>query len=433
MVAAGGDAHASGYDARSGRVLSKPRPPAVPPGAPYNRRSPAHLAAGPLGIIKPADRSIMPGRPLTFLPLTLAFLATAGAMLFLSLSPPAWAADVKQGASKPALTVTATHPQITRLPLSVSANGNIAAWQEAIIGTESNGLRLAEVRVNVGDGVRRGQVLATFAADTPQADLAEGRAAVAEAAATLAEASAEVRRYRELQAAGFISEQKVTQTLTAEATARARLDAQRAQLQTRQLRLAQTRVLAPDQGVISARSASVGAVLPAGQELFRLIRQGRLEWRAEVAAADLARLRPGMRVNVTPVGGATLQGRLRVLAPTVDAQTRNGLVYVDLPRSGSARAGMFARGEIELGVAQGLTLPQSAVILREGFGYVLRIGPDNRVSQTKVSLGRRVGDRIEISAGLDATARVVASGGAFLSDGDTVRVVEAPAPATRRK
>ena len=59
-----------------------------------------------------------------------------------------------------------------------------------------------------------------------------------------------------------------------------------------QLRLRQTRVLAPDNGVISARSATVGAVLPAGQELFRLIRQGRLEWRAEVAAADLARLKP---------------------------------------------------------------------------------------------------------------------------------------------
>jgi len=375
----------------------------------------------------------MPGQTLTSLSLPVALLAAAGLIFSMSFSPAAQAADVRQGASKPALTVTATRPQTTSMPLSVSANGNIAAWQEASIGTESNGLRLAEVRANVGDVVRRGQVLATFAADTPLADLAEVRAAVAEAAANLAEASAEVRRYRELQAAGFISAQKVTQTLTAEATARARLDAQRAQLQTRQLRLAQTRVLAPDQGVISARSATVGAVLPAGQELFRLIRQGRLEWRAEVAAADLARLRPGMRVNVTPVGGATLQGQLRVLAPTVDAQTRNGLVYVDLPLSGSARAGMFARGEIELGVAQGLTLPQSAVILREGFGYVLRIGPDNRVSQTKVTLGRRAGDRIEISAGLDATARVVASGGAFLSDGDTVRVVEASVPTKQGK
>ena len=352
------------------------------------------------------------------------------AALMLAIAPAT--ADVPQATVKPALSVAATRAQSSRLPLTVSANGNIAAWQEAIVGAEANGLRLAEVRVNVGDVVRRGQVLATFATETPAADLAEARAAVAEAEATLDEANAEVRRSLELRAAGFVSEQKVTQALTAAATARARLEAQRAQQQTRQLRLAQTRVLAPDRGVISARSASVGAVPPAGQELFRLIRQGRLEWRAEVAAADLALLRPGMRVRVTPVGGAALQGRLRALAPTVDAQSRNGLVYVDLPASGSARAGMFAQGEIELGVKNGLTLPQTAVLLREGFGYVLRIGGDNRVIQTKVSLGQRVGDRIEIRAGLDAAARVVVSGGAFLADGDSVRVV-GTTPASRAR
>ena len=352
------------------------------------------------------------------------------AALMLAIAPAT--ADVPQATVKPALSVAATRAQSSRLPLTVSANGNIAAWQEAIVGAESNGLRLAEVRVNVGDVVRRGQVLASFATETPAADLAEARAAVTEAEATLAEANAEVRRSLELRAAGFVSEQKVTQALTAAATARARLEAQRAQQQTRQLRLAQTRVLAPDRGVISARSASVGAVPPAGQELFRLIRQGRLEWRAEVAAADLALLRPGMRVRVTPVGGAALQGRLRALAPTVDAQSRNGLVYVDLPASGSARAGMFAQGEIELGVKNGLTLPQTAVLLREGFGYVLRIGGDNRVIQTKVSLGQRVGDRIEIRAGLDAAARVVVSGGAFLADGDSVRVV-GTTPASRAR
>ncbi len=364
-----------------------------------------------------ADRADMNGSP------PLALLAA----LMLAIAPAM--ADVPQAPVKPALSVAATRAQSSRLPLTVSANGNIAAWQEAIVGAESNGLRLAEVRVNVGDVVRRGQVLASFATETPAADLAEARAAVTEAEATLAEANAEVRRSLELRAAGFVSEQKVTQALTAAATARARLEAQRAQQQTRQLRLAQTRVLAPDRGVISARSATVGAVLPAGQELFRLIRQGRLEWRAEVAAADLARLRPGMRVRVTPVGGTALQGRLRALAPTVDAQSRNGLVYVDLPVSGSARAGMFAQGEIELGVRNGLTLPQTAVLLREGFGYVLRIGGDNRVIQTKVSLGQRAGDRIEIRAGLNAAARVVASGGAFLADGDSVRVVAAVTPA----
>ncbi len=289
------------------------------------------------------------------------------------------------------------------------------------------------MRVNVGDTVKRGQVLATFAAESVQADLAQTRAAVAEAEATLAEATANAQRARELQATGALSAQQINQYLTAERTAQARLEAQRAAAQVQQLRLRQTQVLAPDNGVISSRSATVGAVLPAGQELFRLIRQGRLEWRAEVAAADLMRLKPGLPVTVTPAGGEALQGKLRMVAPTVDAATRNGLVYVDLPAAGSARAGMFARGEFQLGSGQALTLPQSAVLVRDGFSYVLRLGADAKVTQTKVTVGRRSGERIEITGGLERDARVVASGGGFLTDGDVVRVVDAPSAAPAAK
>ena len=344
------------------------------------------------------------------------------------------AADDKKPASapKPALTVTVTKPQVASLPLRISANGNIAPWQEASIGTEANGLRLADVRVNVGDVVKRGQVLATFAPDSVQADVAQIRASVAEAEATLAEAAANAQRARELDSTGALSAQQINQYVTAERTAQARLQAQRAAAQVQQLRLRQTQVLAPDNGVISARSATVGAVLPAGQELFRLIRQGRLEWRAEVAAADLARLKPGLPVSLsvnTAAAGTTatapIAGRVRMVAPTVDAQTRNGIVYVDLVAPGEARAGMFARGDFEIGTGQGLTLPQSAVQLRDGFSYVLRVGADSKVSEAKVAVGRRIGDRIEITGGLDAASRVVASGGGFLGDGDTVRVVEA--------
>jgi multidrug efflux pump subunit AcrA (membrane-fusion protein) len=121
-----------------------------------------------------------------------------------------------------------------------------------------------------------------------------------------------------------------------------------------------------------------------------------------------------------------------MVGPTVDPLTRNGIVFVDLAPSRDARAGMFARGEFDIGKGQGLTLPQSAVLLRDGFSYVLRVGPDSKVSETKVTVGQRVGDRIEITGGLDASARVVASGGGFLSDGDTVRVVDAGAQASAK-
>jgi RND family efflux transporter MFP subunit len=221
-----------------------------------------------------------------------------------------------------------------------------------------------------------------------------------------------------------MSAQQIRQYMTAARTATARLEAAQAGERVQQLRQAQTRVLASDAGVISARSATVGAVLPAGQELFRLIRRGRLEWRAEVAAADLARLRPGQAAHVTPAGGQTISGTLRMVAPTVETETRNGLAYVDLPPDATARAGMFARGELDIGKDLAMTLPQSAVLLRDGFTYVMRIGPGSRAMETKVTAGRRVGDRIEITGGIEASAQVVASGGAFLGDGDLVRVVD---------
>jgi HlyD family secretion protein len=348
--------------------------------------------------------------------------------------PTVGAADAPaKNAIRPALTVNLTQPQRTTVPLTVRANGSIAAWQEASIGTEAQGLRLATVQVNVGDVVKRGQVLATFAPDTVQADAAQIRAAVAEAEATAAEATANAERARTLQATGALSAQQINQYLTAERTALARLDAQRAASRTQQLRLKQTQVLAPDFGVISARSATVGAVLPAGQELFRMIRQGRLEWRAEVPSVELSKLAPGMPVQITlssdGAAAHTVAGSLRIVAPTVDAQTRNGLVYVDLAAGSVARAGMFARGEFLLGSSSALTLPQSAVVLRDGFSYALRVGADSKVREVKLGVGRRVGERIEITSGLDAAAQVVLSGGGFLTDGDTVRVV-ATSPAT---
>ena len=355
-------------------------------------------------------------------------LASAGllviALIAFSLRAPGDKQPEPIAAAKSALTVNTTQPQSAILPLRISANGNVAAWQEASIGAEANGLRLVEVRVNVGDVVKRGQVLAAFASDTAQADVAQAHAAVAEAEATLAEAAVNAERARRLQPSGIMSAQQINQYLTAEQTARARLSVQQAAAVVRQLRLQQTRVLAPDHGVISARSATVGAVLPGGQELFRMIRQGRLEWRAEVSSAELVLLKPGMRVSVTAANGIPIKGTLRKIAPTVDVQTRNGLVYVDLPSPGNIKAGMFARGEFEIGSSQALTLPQSAVLQRDGFSYVLRVGADSRVSEAKVNVGRRVGERIEITRGLDAAARVVAAGGSFLADGDTVRVVD---------
>ncbi|TFZ06850.1 efflux RND transporter periplasmic adaptor subunit [Ramlibacter henchirensis] len=348
------------------------------------------------------------------------------------------AAEEKPAATaKPSLTVSAAVPRRVEMPITLAANGNIAAWQEASVGAESPGQRLTEVRVNVGDRVRKGQVLAVFATDTLRAEAAQARAALAEAEAAAAEAAANAERARGLQTTGALSAAQINQYLTAEKTAQARVQAARASFEAQQVRVNQTQVLAPDDGIISMRTATVGAVVGSGTELFRLIRQGRLEWRAEVTSTELGRVKPGTRAMVTAASGAQLEGRVRMIGPTVDPQTRSALVYVDLsplpgPSNGSARAGMFARGEFELGASAALTVPQQAVVLREGFSYVMRLNPDNRVTQVKVQTGRLVNGQVEIISGLQPDARIVASGGSFLNDGDLVRVVEAAAQTAAR-
>jgi RND family efflux transporter MFP subunit len=330
-------------------------------------------------------------------------------------------------AAKPALTVTLTTPQTAEWAQALAATGNIAAWQEAVISAEISNFRLTEVTADVGDRVRKGQLLARIASGTVAAELAQSQAAVAEAQATLAEARANAQRARDLQSTGAMSEQQIRQYLTAERAAQARLDVAHARVQGDRVRLAQTRVLAPDDGIISARTATVGSLAQSGQELFRMIRGSRLEWRAEVPEAALGRLAPGTPAKLSAPDGTAVSGRVRVVAPTVDPQTRNGLVYVDLPPAASGkpvRAGMFARGEFELGRTTALTLPQSAVLLRDGFAYVFRLDDADKVVQAKIKTGRRSGDRIEITEGLNANARVVASGVGFLADGDSVRLVD---------
>ncbi len=362
-------------------------------------------------------------------------VVAACAAASLLVSPRSSAADDKKAeAAKPALTVTTVRASPARLPIKLAANGNVVAWQEAIIGSETGGFRLNEVRVNVGDIVKKGQVLAVFSADSIAADVAQARAALQETRANAAEAAANAARARTLQTSGALSAQQISQYMTAEQTANARIAASQATLAAQQLRLKYTQVVAPDSGVISARTATVGSVVAVGTELFRMIRQGRLEWRAEVTASDLSRIKPGVTALVKAANGSELTGRVRMIAPTIDPKTRSALVYVDLPATmgpnAPFKAGMFASGQFELGTSDAMTVPQQAVVVRDGFSYVFRLNADQRVSQLKVQTGRRLADRIEVTGGLKPDALVVVSGAGFLNDGDLVRnVAAAAAPA----
>ncbi len=331
---------------------------------------------------------------------------------------------------KPTLTVTTAKPQSEELAVKLVVNGNVAAWQETIISAEVYGLRLITVGANVGDVIKRGEVLASFASETLEAELAQQKASVAEAEAAFTEAQENAERARTLKVTGALSAQQINQYMTAEKISVARLAAARAVANGAQIRLRNTHVLAPDSGVVSARNATVGGVVEAGQELFRMIRNNRLEWRAEVSAADLGKVRIGQSTTLTTPSGASVTGKVRMIAPTIDPQTRNTLVYVDLSNGSDARAGMFVKGEFELGNSAALTVPQQAVVVRDGFSYVFTIKQARekessalrRVVQLKVSTGRRDTDRLEIVDGLNADELIVAGGAGFLNDGDLVAI-----------
>ena len=332
----------------------------------------------------------------------------------------------KQTSTKPALTVTTIQPEQLNWKQSFTANGNIAAWQEVVIGSELTGQRILKVNVNIGDRVRRGQVLAEINNESIRADLATAKANYAEAQAVLTDASINNKRIQQLKNTGAISQQEATKYLTSQNTAQARLDAAKAQIDSNQLRLNQTQVIASDDGIISARTATVGSLTQTGQELFRLIRDDRLEWRAEVTSTDLYKLKQGMTAQITAPDPTqpTITGTVRMIAPVIDPQTRYGLVYVDLPTTSAVRMGMFVKGEFSLGDQPALTVPQTAVLLRDGFSYVFVLGADHRVSQRKVTTGRRVNDRVEV-LDLPANVQVVATGTGFLSDGDLVSIGKA--------
>lgn len=355
-------------------------------------------------------------------------LAAAAALVRSRAAP----APATEAAATAVLTVDAVRPQNLEWPLATGASGGIYAWQTASIASESAGLRIVELAADVGSVVRKGQVLARLASDSLAADLRSQEANVAQARGKLAQADAEAERARRLKDNGTLSEQKVLDYQVSAQTARATLDAALATLDMQRIALAHARIVAIDDGIVTARSASLGQVVSTGTELFQLMRQQRLEWRAEVTPRQIAQLRAGQLARVALPDGKTVDARLRLVAPTLDANTRTGIAYFDLPATAlatGAHPGVYAHGEIGTGAAVATVLPSTAITLRDGNSYVFEIGADARVAQRQVQTGRRIGDRVEVLGTLPAGSRVVNGGGSFLKDGDTVQVRDATTPA----
>lgn len=384
-----------------------------------------------------APEMARPRRRRWFLPLALAaVVGLCGAALLREeiasaldrRAPVTAAAPPAPAEPPPALTVSVAAAVERPMARVVVGDGSVVAWQELVIGAEAGGLRVAEVAVEEGDPVRRGQLLVRLESSVLAAQRDAAEAAIGEAEAALRVAQQDLVRSVELSRTQSAPRQALEQR---EATARqteARLAAARARRDEAAARLAQTRILTPTDGVVSRRTVLPGAVTAVGQEVVRLIRDNRLELDARVPELEFAAVRAGQRVRVLH-GDRRIEAEVRAVAPTVSADTRLGVVHIALPPESGLRPGMFARAEILPEAAPALTVPQEAILFRDGRPAAFVLSENDRVALRPLATGRRREGAVEVTGGLAPGERVVVSGAGFLSDGDRVRVVGAPDPA----
>lgn len=338
-------------------------------------------------------------------------------------SPP----DAPAGTAS-SMTVTTATAMRRSVEREVTASGSVAAWQEMSLGVELTGLRIATVLVEPGARVVAGQALLELDRRTLDIQARQAEASLAQARAGLELASAQATRGESLLAQNLISSANFDELRANRARAVAQVAAAEAERDAARLRLGFATLRAPDAGVISVRNAQPGQVVAAGAELLRLIRRGRLEWRAEISDSDLAKVRPGATVRLRAPDGASIIGRIRAVSPSIDPKTRTALVYADLPEPGTLRAGMFAEGRIVVGQAEVSVVPRESVVFRDGLPFVFVVGAENRVEQRRIAVGVAQGDALEVLSGLKPDERIAVRGAGFLGDGETVKVVQGTPP-----
>jgi RND family efflux transporter MFP subunit len=337
-------------------------------------------------------------------------------------------ADTDQGVPASTLAVTLARAQVRPIQRTVVVSGPVAAFEEMQLGVEINGARVTALNVDVGQHVRKGQVLLELDHRSLDSDLQQANAALAEAEAGVALARANLARGEGLVKDRYISASQLDELRAVRTQAEARRNTARAARDAAQLRRDFAELRAPADGVISRRLVQPGQVVAAGTELLRLIRDGRLEWRAELPEDDLARVEPGATVQL-PSSAGTVTGRIRAVSPGVDSQTRTGTLYADLPEPGPLQPGSYVEGRIVTGAGDALVVPAASVVQRDGHAYVFTLDDKHVAHRVRVATGARVDGQVEIVDGLEAGDAVVEQGAGFLGDGDVARVVAAGRPA----
>ena len=326
--------------------------------------------------------------------------------------------------------VTVQSATLQNLARTVTASGTVSAWEEVPVGAETGGLTATAVYVDEGAYVRQGQALVQMNDALLRAQLRQQQAGVQTAEANAARDDAALGRAQELKNRGFLSQAGLDTALANQRSSQANLASARAALSETQTRLSQATIKAPVSGLVISRSVTRGQIISAGTELFRIVRDARLELDAQVPETELALIRTGQEATVSSDQVGETTGRVRIVTPEVNAETRLGLARIALSGSGF-RPGMFARARINVGDQPAVTVPTPSVLYRQNRPGVFVLRSDNTVRFQIVTVVARNGARTAVT-GLNAGAQVVVDGAGFLSEGDRVTVSAPTASAAPR-
>jgi HlyD family secretion protein len=334
---------------------------------------------------------------------------------------------------------------------TAAVSGSLVPREEILVSPEVEGLRVLELLADEGDHVTKGQVLARLVAEQIDAQLAQNDANLARSTAAIAqaesqiaqaeaqakEAEAQFQRAEPLKQSGYLSGATYDQResaahttaaqliaardgLTAARADKAQVEAQRREIMWRRNN---TDVTAPKDGVISRRTARIGAMAStAGEPMFRIIENGEIELDAEIVETELKNVKVGQKAVVTVPQNGDFDGKVRLVSPEVDKTTRLGRVKIFLGTNPALRIGSFARGRIETARSHGLAVPSSAVSFDQGSAFV-QIVNDDKVQRRAVAVGLVAGDIVEVKDGVKEGDLVVTRAGTFLRDGDIVRTI----------
>jgi len=300
-------------------------------------------------------------------------------------------------------------------PVEISGTGSISAWQEAPVGAEVGGLTAVALLVDEGQSVTQGQPLLKM-------DDVLLRAQVKQAQALETQNEKAYNRSKQLFSQGYLAQAGLE-------TAEASYLTSEAALQTAQTQLSLATVRAPVSGIITERKAVLGQIVTSGAELFKIVRDGRVELNMEVVESDLHAIQPGMAATVTSDSIGPVAGSVRIVTSMVDPTTRLGVARISVPWSSGLRPGMFATGKVNAGDQQVLMIPQKAVVYNQNAPSVYVIDASNKVSLHRVVTGDLQGDNVIVKSGLQAGDKVATTGAGFLNEGDTVKLAQQVAAA----